>query len=176
MPRVILFGDGETITLLNESGNPDAIIRSIQSGLWRPKLPDPTGPYQAIYNGDTIIVTRRLLESRKRSDVRLSPHELIVVQGMALNPRYYRGNFYRRGNLSFELMVLGSDHVFVSYSPGIAPRDSFSDGSTVILAGCRLRRDSLWGALRMIVESRAVVQLDNESAVLVDPMLDWNCQ
>jgi DNA-binding CsgD family transcriptional regulator len=83
MPRVILFGDGETITLLNESGNPDAIIRSIQSGLWRPKLPDPTGPYQAIYNGDTIIVTRRLLESRKKSDVRLSPHELIVVQGMA---------------------------------------------------------------------------------------------
>ena len=83
MPRVIFFGDGETITLLNESGNPDAIIRSIQSGLWRPKLPDPTGPYQAIYNGDTIIVTRRLLESRKKSDVRLSPHELIVVQGMA---------------------------------------------------------------------------------------------
>ena len=83
MPRIILFGDGETMTLLNESGNPDAIIRSIHSGLWRPKLPDLTGPYQAIYNGDTIIVTRRPSESSKKSDIRLSPHELIVVQGMA---------------------------------------------------------------------------------------------
>ena len=71
------------MTLLNESGNPDAIIRSIHSGLWKPKLPDLTGPYQAIYNGDTIIVTRRPSESSKKSDIRLSPHELIVVQGMA---------------------------------------------------------------------------------------------
>lgn len=83
MPRIILFGDGETITLLNESGNPDAIIRSIHSGLWRPKLPELTGPFQAIYNGDTIIVTHRPTECSKKSDIRLSPHELIVVQGMA---------------------------------------------------------------------------------------------
>ncbi len=83
MPRVILFGDSDSITLFNETGSPDTIIRNIQSGLWQPKLPDPTGPYHAFYNGDTIIVTRRPTETKKKSPIYLSPHERIVLQGMA---------------------------------------------------------------------------------------------
>ena len=83
MPRVILFGESDSITLINETGAPDAIIRNIQSGLWRPKLPDLTGPYQAIYNGDTIIVTPRPNETNKKSSIRLTHHEQIVLQGLA---------------------------------------------------------------------------------------------
>lgn len=82
MPRIILFGDGDTVTLLNESGSPDTIIRSIQSGLWQPKLPDPVGPFQAIYNGDTIIVTRRPNDTNKKSKLRVTPHEQYVLEGM----------------------------------------------------------------------------------------------
>lgn len=82
MPRIILFGEGDTVTLLNENGSPDTILRSIHSGIWQPKLPDPTGPYQAIYNGDTIIVTRRPAESAKKGKVRVTPHEQLVLEGM----------------------------------------------------------------------------------------------
>ncbi len=83
MPRVILFGESDSITLFNETGSPDAIIRSIQSGLWQPKLPDLTGAYQAISTGDTIIVIRRPSETNKKGNIHLSPHEQIVLQGLA---------------------------------------------------------------------------------------------
>lgn len=82
MPRIILFGEGDTVTLLNENGSPDTILRSIHSGIWQPKLPDPTGPYQAIYNGDTIIVTHRPAESAKKGKVRVTSHEQLVLEGM----------------------------------------------------------------------------------------------
>ncbi len=82
MPCIILFGDGDSVTLINESGSPDTIIRSIQSGLWQPKLPDPVGPFHAIYNGDTIIVTRRPNETRKKSKIRVTPHEQLVLEGL----------------------------------------------------------------------------------------------
>ena len=83
MPRVIIFGESDSITVINETGAPDAIIRNIQSGLWRPKLPDFIGPYQAMYHGDTIIVTRRPMDINRKSGVRLSHHEQIVLQGLA---------------------------------------------------------------------------------------------
>ena len=82
MPRIILFGDGDCVALLNEAGSPDTILRSIQNGLWQPKLPDPTGPYQAIYNGDTIIVTRRSREPKTLRKISITQHEQLILEGL----------------------------------------------------------------------------------------------
>ena len=105
----------------------------------------------------------------------LADPQLVLVQGVAYHPRYYRSDFYRKGNLSFELMMLARDHVYIGYSPRIEPREPFSDGSAVILVGCRLGRDALWSAQRVITETIAVIQLDHEGNVLVDPQSDWTC-
>ncbi len=105
----------------------------------------------------------------------LANDDHVLVQGVGYHPRYYRSNFYRAGNLSFELMLLAKDHVFVGYSPRIEPRETFSDGSGVILVGCRIGEDTLWAAERVILESIAVIQLDYEEQLLLDGQPDWNC-
>lgn len=99
----------------------------------------------------------------------------ILRQGRAYHPRYYRGSFYRPGNLSFEVMVLSKGRVLVGYSPRMMPGETFSDGSDVILVGCRIGRDTLWAARRIIVESIAVIQLDNEGSLLFDENKGWDC-
>jgi len=105
----------------------------------------------------------------------LANDDHVLVQGVGYHPRYYRSNFYRAGNLSFELMLLAKDHVFVGYSPRIEPRETFSDGSRVILVGCRIGEDTLWAAERVILESIAVIQLDYEEQLLLDGQPDWTC-
>jgi DNA-binding CsgD family transcriptional regulator len=82
MPRIILIGEGDTVTLLSETGSPDTLLRSIHSGVWRPKLPDLNGPYQGIINGDTIIVTRRHNEPAKIDNLRITAQEKHVLEGM----------------------------------------------------------------------------------------------
>lgn len=65
-------------------------------------------------------------------------------------------------------MVLGKEHVFVNYLVNVVPDQSFSDGSDVILVG-KIGQDTLWGANRVIIHSFAIIQLDQEKAVLIDP-------
>ena len=135
-----------------------------------PAEDDPAAAKQAY----TILSDRGIVSEAQWIDFMANP-EHILVQGVAYHPRYYRGNFYRAGNLSFELMLLAREHVFISYSPRMEPRETFSDGSEVILLGCRIGADTLWAADRVIVESIAVIQLDNEEQLLLDDRSDWLC-
>jgi len=100
----------------------------------------------------------------------------LVIQGKAYHARYYRNDFYRSGDLSFEIMLLGDDHVFVSYLFNDSPKKTFTDGSDVILVGCRLREDDLWAADRIIMRSFAIIQLDHEQSFIVDPLTNWRCE
>ncbi|MFC2064826.1 ArnT family glycosyltransferase [Chloroflexota bacterium] len=100
----------------------------------------------------------------------------LVVQGVAYNPRSYRIGFYLPGNLKFELMVLAQDHVYVSYAKGVLPRQYFSDGSQVILVGCKLGDDSLWVANRIIMNTKMIIQLDHEGQFLYQDRLNWICR
>jgi len=100
----------------------------------------------------------------------------LIISGSAFNARYYRSSFYMSGNPSFELMVLGKEHIFVNYLVNVVPDQSFSDGSNVILVGCKIGQDTLWAANRVIIHSFAVIQLDQEKAVLIDPKATWSCQ
>lgn len=100
----------------------------------------------------------------------------LVIQGKAYHARYYRNDFYRSGDLSFEIMLLGGDHVFVSYLFNDSPKTTFTDESDVILIGCRLREDDLWAADRIIMRSFAIIQLDHEQSFMVDPLTNWRCE
>ena len=100
----------------------------------------------------------------------------LIVSGSAFNARYYRSPFYLSGTPSFELLVLGKEHVFVNFLVHVIPDQGFSDDSNVILVGCKIGQDSLWAANRIIIHSFAVIQLDHEKTVLVDPEANWSCQ
>lgn len=160
--------------------NPILLVACLLIGLILPALdllpaalPDESDPgvEQAAFE---ILAKNNLVNSEQWISFMEDPNR-VVVQGMAYHPRYYRSNFYRKGNLSFEVMLLAKDHVFVGYSPRMIPGEEFSDGSEVILIGCRLRRDSLWAAERVITESIAVIQLDHEGSLLFDEETSWDC-
>jgi len=123
----------------------------------------------------TKLVDSGLVSAQDWENFYKDPDHLIV-SGSAFNARYYRSPFYLSGTQSFELMVLGKEHVFVNYLVDVAPDQSFSDDSNVILVGCKIGQDNLWAANRIIIHSFAVIQLDHEKTVLVDPEATWSCQ
>ena len=129
----------------------------------------------AIVNQAYSILSNETTVSDSQWSGFLADPRHVLVQGVAYHPRYYRGDFYQPGNLSFELMLLARDYVYIGYSPTIEPCTTFRDGSEVILVGCRLRQDSSWGAKRKIVQTFAILQLDNEGQILVDDKFDWSC-
>ncbi len=128
--------------------------------------------------------TNQLTESRLKTTGSISavqwknflddPNHL-VVRGKAYDAQYYRSSFYQSGSLSFELMLLGKDHVFVNYLLEVQPDKPFADGSDVILAGCKIGQDNLWAADRIIMNSFAVIQLEHEKSIYVDPHATWKC-
>ena len=99
----------------------------------------------------------------------------LVVRGKVYDAQYYRSAFYQSGNLSFEMMLLGKEHVVVSYLLGVKPNKPFADGSDVILVGCKLGQDNRWSADRIIMRSFAVIQLDHERSIYGDPNATWQC-
>ena len=135
-----------------------------------PEEDDPTVEGKAY-----ATLSQRGLVSADEWNAFLQDPNHILVQGRAYHPRYYRGNFFRPGHLSFELMLLAKDHVLVGYSTGIIPREAFADGSDVIFVGCLIQRDTLWAAQREIVESIAIIQLDHEASLLFDEKTGWRC-
>lgn len=103
-----------------------------------------------------------------------SPNSL-VVQGAAYHASYFRSKFYNIGDPGLETMVLGQKHVLVSYLFMKFPQEKLSDGSNVILVGCKIGQDSLWGANRIILRSYALIQTDNEASLLLDSKANWTC-
>jgi hypothetical protein len=103
-----------------------------------------------------------------------SPNSL-VVRGRAYDAQYYSNGFPAPGSASFELLLLGKEHVVVSYFTGAESKQTFANGSDVLLVGCQIGQDHLWGANRLIVHSFAVIQLDQEKRVYIDPAAPWTC-
>ena len=123
---------------------------------------------------EKIIENSGSVSAEQWKDFMADPNHL-VVRGKAYDAQYYRSSFYQSGNLSFELMLLGKDHVFVNYLLQIQPDKPFADGSDVILVGCKIGQDRLWNANRIIMRSFAVIQLDHEKSIYVDPGSNWKC-
>jgi hypothetical protein len=136
-------------------------------------LPAEANP-EAVQIANTQLLGQGAISNSQWQEYLKDPEHLIV-QGISYNARYYRGGDLWPGNLSFEMMVLGKSHVFASYLFNVEPKGKFSDGSNVILVGCQMGQDDLWGAKRIIMESYAVIQIDHEKQVYVDPDAKWKC-
>lgn len=102
------------------------------------------------------------------------PHKL-VIQGTAYHPNYFRSGKFDQGNLTFELLVFGKDHLFVSHSLHIIPKGTFGDGSSVILIGCQTGKDHMWAADRILMKTYIILQLDHEGSMYIDPDFQWSC-
>ena len=138
------------------------------------KLPAETDP--AIEQTAAQILTNHGLVTAAQWQQFLSDPDQVVISGAAYHPRYYRSNFYRKGNLSFEVTLLASEHVYIGYSPRIQPESPYPDGSSTILVGCRLAEDTLWSANRVITELIAVISLEGNQPLLYDAGNDWSCR
>lgn len=106
----------------------------------------------------------------------LNSESAAVVQGKAYHPRYYQSNSLFPGQKVFELMVLAKDFVYVSEQLNTIPQTYFTEESDVILVGCILNTDEVWGSKRKIMQTMAVIQLDFEKQVIIDPQANWTCQ
>jgi hypothetical protein len=123
---------------------------------------------------ETRLLDGGILSNQEWQAFQNDPKHLIV-QGRAFHPRYYISSFYWSDDPSFEMMVLGDKHVFISYALDVEPDRIFSDGSDVILVGCQIGKDSLWGADRIIMRSLVIIQLDHERSFYLDPNAAWIC-
>ena len=136
-------------------------------------LPPETGEETNQLAYDSLVTTG-IINTEEWNAFLNHPNHL-VVEGAAFNPKYYRSANFLPGTLSFELLVLSRQHVYVNYLGNVIP-NYFSDGSSVLLVGCKMGSDYRWGADRIIMESYAVIQRDHEQAVYINPSADWVCK
>jgi 4-amino-4-deoxy-L-arabinose transferase-like glycosyltransferase/cbb3-type cytochrome oxidase subunit 3 len=107
----------------------------------------------------------------------LAEENSVVVDGMLFFPQYYSQSRFSkaRGTDVFEALVLSRDFVYMSYMWNRMP-EHVTDGSEVLLVGCILKEGSLWEMERRIMQTYAIIQLDNEKMVYLDHQADWTCQ
>jgi hypothetical protein len=126
-----------------------------------------------------LLAESRLLDngsiSAQQWDDFLNDASHLVIQGKGYHPRYYQNGIYQNGDFSFELMLLGKKFVYVNYLLGVVPDETFADGSDAILVGCQIKQDDKYGAERIIMRSYAVIQLDHEKSMYIDPGATWKC-
>jgi hypothetical protein len=137
------------------------------------RLPEETG------DSSLTAAEHRLVDGGYISQLQwenfLQDPNRVVIEGKAFDSIYYRSDFYAIGSPSFEVMALAKDHVFVSYLLNVEPGEPLTDGSDVILVGCKIGEDALWGANRIIVRSLGIIQTDSEGNIYVDAQSEWNC-
>lgn len=105
----------------------------------------------------------------------LNQPEAIVIRAKAYHPRNYRNNKYFPGMVLFEVMALEKDFVYVSHMVRHEAKYPITDGSDVILAGCKVGTDVKWNANRVLMQTNVIMQLSNEKNIIIDPEANWTC-
>ncbi len=83
----------------------------------------------------------------------LNEPNAIVIRAKAYHPRNYRNNNYFPGMVLFEVMALEKDFVYVSHMVRHEAKYPFTDGSDVILVGCKVGTDVKWNANRVLMRT-----------------------
>mgnify|MGYP001549246564 CR=1 FL=1 len=106
----------------------------------------------------------------------VSQPKFFMAQGFAYHPNYYRNvNYFDGNSMIYQHMILTPEQVIVSNLLNVTPQQPFTDGSSVIVLGCRVSQDRLWAARRIILETLILIQLDNEKAIYIDEFSSWAC-
>ncbi len=105
----------------------------------------------------------------------LNEPNAIVLRAKAYHPRNYRNNKYFPGMVLFEVMALEKDFVYVSHMVRHEAKYPFTDGSDVILVGCKVGTDVKWNANRVLMRTNVILQLSHEKNNIIDPDANWTC-
>lgn len=110
-------------------------------------------------------------------DAFLAEDDSVILEGVLFYPQYYNQSRYlfSTGKNVFEALILGRDYVYMSYLWEIKP-DFITDGSEVLIAACIKKEGPSWGMERRIVRAFAIIQLNNEENIYLDPQATWTCQ
>ncbi|MHB8134751.1 MAG: hypothetical protein ACYDH1_11065 [Anaerolineaceae bacterium] len=99
----------------------------------------------------------------------------LVISAKAYHPKNYRNRNYFPGHVLFEIMALGRDYVVVSHVVDSEAKDYFSDGSDVILVGCKTGQDEIWNSKRVLMKTKVVIQTNAEMNMILSPDITWSC-
>ena len=136
------------------------------------RLPDEVSP-------ETTQAAYGYLDGKIDQDIWnafLQADHSVVAAGALYYPQYYSQSRFSlaRGTDVFETLVLSRDHIYMSYMWNRIPFH-ITDGSQVILVGCVLKEGRLWEMERRIMQTYALIQLDNEKQIYIDPQAAWAC-
>jgi hypothetical protein len=132
-------------------------------------------PRELIANAKSV-----LLEKSKTTDVgfeqSLKNPNSIIVEGVAYHARFYSSPIVFPKKQVFEITVLGEKKVYISNFVIEEPNKQLKDGSHVILVGCKIREKNYWGAESVLINTFAIIQLDNETSTYIFKNRKFNCQ
>lgn len=100
----------------------------------------------------------------------------IIAEGIAYHARYYSSPIFFEQPEVFETTILSENKVLISnwtYEPEMV---EISDGSRVILLGCKLNELNFWGGLTTIIKTSALIQIDGEKNLLIAKGEYFDCQ
>jgi hypothetical protein len=106
----------------------------------------------------------------------LKEKDSFIVEGVLFFPQYFdqtESPIAKTTNV-FEAMVMGKDYLYMSYMYNQMP-EYITDGSRVLLLGCKIREGFRWGIRRRVVQAFSVIQIDHEGEMYIDPQASWTC-
>lgn len=101
--------------------------------------------------------------------------EALLIEGSAYHASYRRNSYINQNGKTFEVMVLANEYVYPSYLYDVEPDKEFFDGSHVIIIGCNLGQDGLWGMKRKNVKAISIINLD-QGLIYSQDKPSWNCE
>jgi len=131
-------------------------------------------------NALVSIAKSVLLDQSKTPDVgfeqSLKNPNSIIVEGVAYHARFYSSPIVFPKRQVFEITVLGEKKVYISNFVMQEPTKSLKDGSHVILVGCKIREKGYAGSESVLMNTFAIIQLDNEKSIYIFKNRKFNCQ
>ncbi len=111
----------------------------------------------------------------------VSNPRIVVGEGYMYHMRFYDSPVYPGENPGLEMMILGKDYTYVSYSPRFANFKNLQTEDRLIVIGCNYRNTSVdfWGAQELLLRTLIILQVDEKTGqvtVLKAPAANAGCQ
>lgn len=111
----------------------------------------------------------------------MSNPRIVVGEGYMYHMRFYDSPVYPGETPGLEMMILGKDYTYVSYSPRFNRFKTLQTEDRLIVIGCNYRNASVdfWGAQELLLRTLIILQVDEKTGqvtVLKAPAANAGCQ
>jgi DNA-binding CsgD family transcriptional regulator len=83
LPKIILIDAHDSVRIFDEGVQADVLVQQIRNGLWKPPEFSSHGPYHAVQEGNTLVVTTLPRAENCRNQVILTARDVDILQGLA---------------------------------------------------------------------------------------------